>query len=76
MEPVLEGLRRDYAGRMDVEFIDVNKNPRLARSYGIRVIPTQIFISADGKELYRHEGYSSREDILASWGDFGVTFQP
>jgi thioredoxin 1 len=76
MEPILEQLRRDYAGRMEVEVIDVNKNPRLAMKYGIRVIPTQIFISADGKELYRHEGYISKEDILGWWKEFGVTFEP
>jgi thioredoxin 1 len=36
------------------------------------MIPTQIFFDADGKELFRHEGFFSKEDILAKWKEFGV----
>ena len=72
MAPILDELKQDYAGVMTVEFIDVWKTPAAAQSYGIRVIPTQIFFSADGTELFRHEGYYSREDILARWRELGV----
>lgn len=72
MAPILEELKKDFVGRLDVEFIDVWKNPDAGDKYGIRVIPTQIFYSAAGKELFRHEGFFSREDILAKWQDFGV----
>lgn len=74
MAPILEELKEDYAGIMAVDFIDVWKNPASAEPYGIRVIPTQIFFSADGTELFRHEGFLSREDILAKWRELGVTF--
>lgn len=72
MAPILEELRTNYAGRLDVEFIDVWKNEGAGEKHGIRVIPTQIFISADGKELFRHEGFFSKEDILAKWKQCGV----
>lgn len=72
MAPILEELKEDYAGIMAVDFIDVWKNPASAEPYGIRVIPTQIFFSADGTELFRHEGFLSREDILAKWRELGV----
>lgn len=72
MAPILEELRTNCAGRLDVEFIDVWKSGDAGEKYGIRVIPTQIFISADGKELFRHEGFFSKEDILAKWKEFGV----
>ncbi len=72
MEPILEDLKKTYAGRLQVDFIDVWKNPDPGQQYGIRVIPTQIFISADGKELFRHEGFYSKEDILAKWKELGV----
>jgi uncharacterized ParB-like nuclease family protein len=32
---VLEGLKKEYAGRFDVEFIDVWKNPDVGKQYGI-----------------------------------------
>lgn len=72
MAPILEELRRDYAGIMTVEFIDVWKVPAAAQPYEIRVIPTQIFFAPDGSELFRHEGFFSREDILAKWRELGV----
>ena len=70
--PILEDLKKTYAGKLDVEFIDVWKNQGAGEQYGIRVIPTQIFFSADGKELFRHEGFFSKDDILAKWKEFGV----
>ncbi len=72
MAPVLEQLRADYAGRMDVVFIDVWQRPEQAQAYGIHMIPTQIFYGADGRELARHEGFIDREQILARWKGLGV----
>ncbi len=71
MAPILDQLRVDYAGRMDVVFVDVWKTPA-AEPYAVRMIPTQIFYGADGRELARHQGFMSREEILAQWKAFGV----
>lgn len=73
MAPVLEQLKKEYTGRMDVEFIDVWKNEKAAKDYKIKLIPTQIFYGADGKELFRHEGFYGKEDILAKWKELGVS---
>lgn len=72
MAPILEQLRADYAGRLEVTFIDVWKAPDRAGVYGIHLIPTQIFYAADGRELARHEGFLGREEILAKWKALGV----
>ncbi|HPC96388.1 MAG TPA: organomercurial lyase [Sedimentisphaerales bacterium] len=72
MAPILEELKEEYAGRMEVVFIDVWENPDAAKPYGIQVIPTQIFYDAAGKEVFRHEGFFSKEDILAKWKELGV----
>ena len=72
MAPILEELKKEYAGKMNVEFIDVWVNPDAAKPYGIEVIPTQIFYNADGKELFRHVGFFAKEDILAKWKELGV----
>ncbi len=76
MAPILEELKTQYAGKFEVEFIDVWKDPAPGRKYNISLIPTQIFFDASGKELWRHEGFISKEDILAKWKDLGVTFGP
>ena len=72
MAPILAALKKEYAGRFEVEFIDVWKNPSAGNKYGVRIIPTQIFYDADGKELFRHVGFFSREDIMGTWKTFGV----
>ena len=72
MAPILEDLKQTYAGKLDVEFIDVWQNAEAGGKYGIRVIPTQIFFDAAGKELFRHEGFFAKEDILKTWKQYGV----
>ena len=75
MAPILDGLRAEYAGRMDVVFIDVWKDREAADAYAIRIIPTQVFFGADGRELARHEGFMGKEEILAQWKAVGVDFR-
>jgi thioredoxin 1 len=72
MAPILEQLRVDFAGRLEVVFIDVWKDPDAASPFRIHIIPTQIFYAADGRELARHQGFISREEILAQWKALGV----
>jgi thioredoxin 1 len=72
MAPILKELRKEYEGRMEVEFIDVWKNPDAGKAYGVEMIPTQIFYDASGTELFRHTGFFGREDILGKWKELGV----
>ena len=72
MAPILEGLKTEYAGRMDVQFIDVWKDPDAGKAYGVKIIPTQIFYAADGRELARHQGFMDKDAILAQWKALGV----
>ena len=65
MAPILEELKKEYAGKLTVEFIDVREDLAAGHIYSIRVIPTQIFLDVDENELFRHEGFMSKEDIVA-----------
>lgn len=74
MTPELEALAREYAGSVEVVIADVNNTEEgaaLAKQLGIRVIPTQIFIDAAGNELSRHEGYISKDDMVALFQQLG-----
>ena len=42
--PVLEDLARDAAGRVTLAKVNVDDNPGLAARYGIRSIPTILFV--------------------------------
>ena len=72
MEPILRKLKTTYEGKLEVVFIDVGEHPSAKKQYGIRMIPTQIFYNAEGKELFRHEGFFAKEDILDKWKELGI----
>lgn len=77
MMPILDELRTELAGRLRVQFIDVSdqKNVSTARFYNIKLIPTQIYLDADGNELWRHEGFLAKADLLEQWKQLGYDFE-
>ena len=74
MMPILKELKDSYSAKLNVLFIDVWKDQQKAKDYNISVIPTQIFLDPKGGELYRHEGFFPKEDILAKWKELGYNF--
>jgi thioredoxin 1 len=72
MAPILEELKKEYAGRFRIDFVDVWVNPAAGEPYKIEMIPTQIFYDTSGKELFRHVGFFGKEDILGKWKELGV----
>ena len=75
MAPILEELRDEYAGSLEVVFIDVSQDAVAAKIYNVETIPVQIFLDASGTELFRHEGFFAKEDILAKWKELGFTLE-
>jgi thioredoxin 1 len=78
MAPQLKALATEYAGSVQVTVEDVNnteKGAALAQLFEIRLIPTQIFLDPGGKELGRHEGYMSKEDMVAAFAQFGYPLE-
>ncbi len=71
MAPILEELRQEYAGRLRVDFIDAWKYPEQAEPFNVYGIPAQIFFNPSGREIYRHVGFISKEEILATWQRLG-----
>lgn len=47
--PILEDLAREYDGKIDVYKIDTEKEQELASMFGIRSIPSLLFVPVDGK---------------------------
>ena len=72
MAPILEKIEKKYEGRAAIVFIDVWENRDQAGRFGIRAIPTQIFYDASGKEVSRHVGFMSEEDIVKTLSQLGV----
>jgi len=71
MQPIIDELKRDYAGSLHVEFHDVWQDRQAAEKYSVRAIPTQVFLNPQGEEIFRHEGFFPKEDILSKWKELG-----
>jgi len=46
--PILEELSKEYEGKLDIYKIDVDEEPELSSSFGIRNIPSVMFIPVNG----------------------------
>ena len=68
---VVAELERSYTGQLAVEFVNVQQDEEAGRKYGVEVIPTQVFLDPDGKELFRHTGFYATEAIVAKWRELG-----
>jgi len=62
--PVLEDLARESAGKVTLAKVNVDENPGLAARYGIRSIPTILFVK-DGKVADQVIGVVPRAKLQA-----------
>ena len=65
MQPIMKEVAAEFAEDVQVVFYDVWKDPEPGRKYGIQLIPTQVFVDADGKEVDRHVGFFPKEELAA-----------
>ena len=63
MESVLESVREKYSDQIEVIFHDVKKEKEMAAKYQIRMIPTQVFLDLEGKEIHQHVGFYPEQQI-------------
>lgn len=65
MQPVMKAIEEKYGEQVKVIFYDVWKEDqkKYAKQYGIKLIPTQVFLDEDGKEFHRHEGFYPEAEI-------------
>ena len=63
MEAVLESIKEKYGDQIEVIFHDVKEDKKIAAKYKIKMIPTQIFLDENGKEIHRHVGFYPEEMV-------------
>lgn len=68
MKPILAELQRSHGERLTVVDIDVLKERQYLARYRIQLMPTQVFFDAQGREIGRHMGKISGDEILARLG--------
>jgi len=72
MQPIMREIAREYKGTIQVVFYDVWKTPKLAKDYGIQLIPTQVFIDKTGQEIFRHVGFFAKDEIIKMLTEKGI----
>ena len=70
LKPIFEQLKDQYSGKVDFVSVDVDSMPQLAEKYNIHSIPALVYISPDGKELYRTVGFIPEDSIKRVVGQY------
>ena len=65
MEPIIAGIAREYKGRLNVRSVSLDDERELGAKYGINLIPTQVLLDAQGREVARHVGFVAKEELVA-----------
>lgn len=74
MEKVMEKVKTNFANRINVVFYNVTKkqNKFITKHFGIQIIPVQILLNKNGKEVFRHIGYYSYNELCNEFKKHGV----
>ena len=64
MEKVIAALKTSHGGQVEFRMVYVDKEKPLFEQYKIMLIPTQVFLDASGKEVDRHMGALTKEEVL------------
>lgn len=62
MDPILAEIEKEFKGRVEIEKINVDEDPKKAAEYGIMSIPTYVVVK-DGKEAARRIGFTPKADM-------------
>jgi thioredoxin 1 len=75
MQPIMESIEKKYGDQIEVIFYDVWKadQKKYAEEYNISLIPTQVFLDANGNEFHRHQGFYPEEAIDKILQSTGLT---
>jgi thioredoxin 1 len=60
--PIIEELSTEYADKAVIGKVDVDNNPEVSMKYGIRSIPTILFLK-DGEIVDKHVGTATKATL-------------
>jgi thioredoxin 1 len=61
--PIIEELSKDYDGKALIGKMNVDDNPEVSMKYGIRSIPTILFLK-NGEIVDKHVGTATKEALV------------
>ena len=64
MAKIMAELKTTHSDQVEFRMVYVDKEKPLFEQYKIMLIPTQVFLDASGKEVDRHVGALTKEEVL------------
>ena len=64
MEKVIAELRASHSDQVEFRMVYADKEKALFQQYKVILIPTQVFLNAEGKEVFRHMGPLTKDQVL------------
>ena len=64
MKEVMAELQKTHGDQVEFRMVYADENKDLFPQYKIMLIPTQVFLDASGKEVDRHIGPLTKEEVL------------
>ncbi len=69
MQKVMAELKTSHGNFVEFRMVYADENKELFSQYKIMLIPTQVFLDASGKEVDRHIGPLTKEEVLQKLKD-------
>jgi len=69
MQKVMAELKASHGDKVEFRMIYADEERDLFRQYRIMLIPTQVFLNAEGQEVDRHIGPLTKEEVLQKLKD-------
>ena len=63
-EKIVQDVRTMYPGQFAVRVIYIDDEEAMFRHYRAVFVPTQVFLDATGKEVFRHEWVFPKEQLI------------
>lgn len=66
MKPVVDGLKKEYEGKVEFRTLNVEKDPsgvELANKLGVQYVPTFVYVNSDGTIVNQVVGEQAADDI-------------
>ncbi|XXT24721.1 thioredoxin [Sorangium sp. So ce429] len=67
LAPIVEGIAKDYQGKVKVLAVDIDDAPKTAQKLGVRSVPTLILFKG-GAKADQLVGLASRDRIVKHFG--------
>ena len=75
MKPILQELNKKYRGKVIIKYVDVYEFEKFTKYYPVTILPTQVFIDADGTAFAPEEldAYDMKAYVKQATGELVFT---